>query len=110
MIYETLYGKVNISTKSGADPGFSNRGGAKDVCTLRARRGAKSLAVWVPVQGPFMALEALCRVLDALKCFPSLIWKRSYTKRDTKKIKMEYCRSNLEGRAPVAPPPGSATD
>ena len=43
------------------------------------------------------------RILDALSCYLSLIVTQNWFSKST-------ADQNLEGRAPLAPPPGSATD
>ena len=71
--------------KPGADPGFSNRRGAKDYVLSAVHitsAGARMLLageVQCPLKGPGNS-----RTLDALSCYLSLILKHSDTKRDFK--------------------------
>ena len=77
-----------------------NRRGAKRLWRTWRPRSVKALYT-VGVQCPGSS-----RVLDALSCYLCLTLKNSDVKRDTKIIPVD---PNLEGRAPVAPPSGSAT-
>ena len=81
---------------SGADPGFSFRGGAKD-CACTHIMSAKPKVDYRRGPGPWKLLEGfrcslwkLFEGLDALLCYLSLILKHSDTKWDTQKIR-SFC-------------------
>ena len=96
-------------SKSGADPGFSFRGGgggAKDYVRAHTSRARIPKSITARVQGSLRAMEAL-RVFYALLCYLSLMLKHSDTKWD-KKYKKTVDQT-LGGRAPDAPPSKSAT-
>ena len=80
--------------------------------TAHPEREARSPLYGRSVQVPLLKVPwnmwKLYIVLNTLSCFLSLIWKHSDTTLDIKNKK--HRRSKFRGgRAPVAPPPGSAT-
>ena len=93
---------VHSLSNTGADPEFSNRGGAKDYnCKAHIPSAEREV--------PYGRGPGSSRVLDALSCYPSRMVKHSDTNLTLKKHSRSKFRGGGGGHAPVAPLPGSAT-
>ena len=94
--------ETQVRPVTGANPAFSNTGGAKDYVRAASARARSMKSPTAVVRACLLRAIARCsRTLDALSCYLSLIFKHSDNKRGlkgTQSIKIQ------RGRAPVAPP------
>ena len=87
-------------TKTGTDPGFSFRGGAKDYVPAHTLRARNRTHFWQGVQGPLKGPGSSRVVFNALSRYLSLIFMHSEKKIWLKK----HCWSNFRGGACLLPP------